>query len=90
LPPVTAVETVHESAKASTSADVVQALIEFALQSDMESNLAVQQKRVAARQMRDPFVRPKAARLVIPAMLETVFTLAGNGGSISRALPHPM
>ena len=52
-----------ESAKASTSADVVQALIEFALQSDMEPNPAVQQKRVAARQMRDPFVRPKAARL---------------------------
>ena len=51
------------SAKASTSADVVQALIEIALQSDMEPKPAVQQKREVARQMRDPFVRPKAARL---------------------------
>jgi len=61
--PETAVETVHESAKASTSADVVQVLIEIALQSDMEPKPAVQQKRVVARQMRDPFVRPKAACL---------------------------
>ena len=61
--PVAAVETVRDSAKASTRADLVQALIEFALQSDMKPNPAVQPKRVAARQMRDPFVRPKAARL---------------------------
>jgi len=33
--PVTAVETVRDSAKASTRADLVQALIEFALQSDI-------------------------------------------------------
>jgi len=60
---VTDVETVRDSAKASTRADLVQTLIEFALQSDMEPNPAVQQKRVAARQMRDPFFCPKAARL---------------------------
>jgi hypothetical protein len=29
---------------------------------DMEPKPAVQQKRVAVRQMRDPFVRPKVAR----------------------------